>query len=131
MLQSILVARSAHSILRRFGLLVLLSISCGALPATLAQSPAAKCPPATAVKVVHDKYGAVDVADPYRWLEDQGSGETRAWIAEQQACTEKALSPLAGGAAIAKRLSALLRTGTLNAPTESGARDTLPERLWG
>jgi len=81
------------------------------------------------VKVVHDKYGAVDVADPYRWLEDQVSAETRTWIAEQQACTEKALSPLAGRAAIGKRLSELLRTDTLNAPTERGGRYFFTKRL--
>ena len=129
MLQSILVACCTHSMLRRFGLSVLLSICCRILPVTLAQSSAPKCPPATAVKVVHDKYGTVDIADPYRWLEDQESADTRAWIAEQQACTEKALSPLAGRAAIAKRLSELLRTDTLNIPAERGGRYFFTKRL--
>jgi prolyl oligopeptidase len=81
------------------------------------------------VKVVHDTYGTVDVGDPYRWLEDQQSPETRSWIAEQQACTEKALSPLAGRAAISKRLSELLHTDTLDAPTERGGRYFFTKRL--
>ena len=112
-----------------FGLSVLLSLCGWVAPLTLAQTPATACPPATAVKTVHDTYGAVDVADPYRWLEDQQSPKTRAWIAEQQACTEKALSPLAGREAISKRLSELLHTDTLNAPTERGGRYFFTKRL--
>jgi prolyl oligopeptidase len=33
---------------------------------------------------VHDLIHGVEVADPYRWLEDGASAETRAWIAAQQ-----------------------------------------------
>ncbi|NJK53724.1 MAG: hypothetical protein HC936_14655, partial [Leptolyngbyaceae cyanobacterium SU_3_3] len=32
-----------------------------------------------------DEYHGVKIADPYRWLEDQNSAETRAWIDEQTA----------------------------------------------
>jgi prolyl oligopeptidase len=109
--------------------LALLLLCCWAAPLTLAQAPRPACPPATAVKVVHDTYGTVDVADPYRWLEDQQSPETRGWIAEQQACTAKALSPLPGRAAISKRLSELLHTDRLNAPTERGGRYFFTKRL--
>ena len=49
-----------------------------------AQQSSPKCPPATPVKSVHDSYGTVDVVDAYRWLEDQNSPETRAWIEEEQ-----------------------------------------------
>ncbi len=35
-----------------------------------------------------DTYWDVEVADPYRWLEDERSQETLAWIAEQDAITE-------------------------------------------
>src|SRR5690349_5715227 len=81
--------------------------------ASQAQSPATTCPPQTAVNVVHDTYGTVDVADPYRWLEDQNSPETRAWIGAQEKCTEVALAGLPGRASISKRLTELLRTDTL------------------
>src|SRR5260221_966228 len=114
---------------RLVGLSICLFMSNCAPPLILAQVSTSNCPPATAVKVVHDTYGSVDVADPYRWLEDQQSPETRAWIAEEQSCTDKALSPLAGRAAISKRLSELLHTDTLNAPTERGGRYFFTKRL--
>jgi len=50
---------------------------------TCAQEASAKCPPATAVKNVHDTYASADVVDPYRWLEDQNSQETRGWIEQE------------------------------------------------
>jgi prolyl oligopeptidase len=112
-----------------FRIPILFAICCWAVPLTFAQSSSPTCPPATAVKVVHDTYGTADIADPYRWLEEQQSPETRAWIAEQQACTEKSLSRLAGRTAISKRLSDLLHTDTLNAPTERGGRYFFTKRL--
>ncbi|HWZ97834.1 MAG TPA: prolyl oligopeptidase family serine peptidase [Candidatus Dormibacteraeota bacterium] len=94
-----------------------------------AQQPAAKCPPATAVKNVHDAYASADIVDPYRWLEDQNSPETRAWIDQEQKCTDAALSPLPGRAAIAKRMSELLHTDTLGTPTERGGYYFFTKRL--
>lgn len=38
-----------------------------------------------------DTYFGHEIADPYRWLESQQSDETRQWINEQNAFTEKAL----------------------------------------
>jgi len=96
---------------------------------THAQTAAPKCPPASTVKVVHNAYGTADVADPYQWLEDQNSPETRAWIDAEQKCTETALSPLAGRAAIAKRIGELLRTDTLSTPSEHGGRYFFTKRL--
>ena len=87
---------------------------------TFGQTATTKCPPATTVNFVHDAYGTTDVVDPYRWLEYQNSPETRAWIEAEQKCTEAALSPLSGRAAIAKRIGELLRTDTLSTPIEHG-----------
>jgi prolyl oligopeptidase len=94
-----------------------------------AQQARPQCPPVTAVKNVHDAYPSGDVVDPYRWLEDQNSPETRAWIEQEQKCTEEALSKLPGRAAIAKRMAELLHTDTLNAPTERGGRYFFQKRL--
>ncbi|MFL6465857.1 MAG: hypothetical protein ACJ73N_15790 [Bryobacteraceae bacterium] len=39
--------------------------------------------PATARKPVTDEMHGVSITDNYRWLEDQQSPETRAWIKQQ------------------------------------------------
>ena len=47
-------------------------------------------PPARVDPLVESLHG-VPVADPYRWLEDAGSDETRAWVEAQNALTRSAL----------------------------------------
>jgi prolyl oligopeptidase len=108
---------------------VLVAVCIVAAGVSHAQGPQTKCPPPTAVKNVHDAYASADIVDPYRWLEDQNSPETRAWIEEEQKCTEAALSNLHGRAAIAKRLGELLHTDSLNTPTEHGGRYFFSKRL--
>src|SRR5580698_1063564 len=63
-------------------------------PAKSVTGPA--CPPATRVDNVNDTYGTTVVTDPYRWLEDQTSPATRAWIKAEDACTDAALGKLPG-----------------------------------
>jgi prolyl oligopeptidase len=89
----------------------------------------AKCPPATRIDTATDTYGSTVVADPYRWLEDQQSPETRAWIDAQQKCTEAALSSLPGRVEIAKRLGELLHTDSFELPIERGGRYFFLKRL--
>ena len=60
----------------------------------------------------------VELVDPYRWLEDQNSPETRTWIDTQNNYTNSLLKPLPGREAMKQRLSELLRTDTLGVPTE-------------
>lgn len=92
-------------------------------------SAPAKCPPATRVDSVKDTYGSTVVADPYRWLEDQDSPETRTWIEAEQKCTEAALSNLPGRAQISKRLGELLHTDSFEPPVERGGRYFFRKRL--
>jgi prolyl oligopeptidase len=62
------------------------------------------------------------VADPYRWLEDGASDETRAWVAAQNAFTRSVLDVLPNRAAIEARLGELMSTGLVGTPVLRGER---------
>jgi len=109
--------------------LVLASATLSGTASNWAQESAAKCPPATRVDTAKDSYGTTVVADPYRWLEDQESKETRAWIAEEQKCTEAALGKLASRPAITKRLTELFRVDLVGIPVERNHRYFYTKRL--
>ena len=49
--------------------------------------PAVVAPPPTQVEPVTETLHGVEITDPYRWLEDQNSPRTRAWLEEQTAYT--------------------------------------------
>ena len=79
---------------------------------------AGKCPPETRKDDVVDTLHGVKIADPYRWLEDQNSAETRAWIEAQDACTRAVLDGVPGRAKITARLSQLMKVDSVNPPIE-------------
>ena len=54
-----------------------------------------------------DQYFGETVADPYRWLEDQGSNETRAFIEAQNALTRSVLNPVPLRGELLTRLTGL------------------------
>ena len=89
------------------------------------------CPPKTRVENVSDAYGKTTVVDPYRWLEDQESKETREWIEAQDRCTEAVLSKLPGRDSIAKRLTELFHVDTYGLPKEFGGRYFFSKQLAG
>jgi hypothetical protein len=90
-----------------------------------------KCPPPTRVEDTKDTYGTTAVTDPYRWLEDQESKETRAWIDAQDKCTEAALSRLSGRDAITKRLTELYRIDSYGMPQVRNGRYFFAKSLAG
>lgn len=92
------------------------------LPAAQAQKAAAKCPPTTRTDNVVDNYFGTKIVDPYRWLEDQNSAETRAWIKAEDACTDAALEKLPGREEISKRLGQLMKVDSVEPPIERGGR---------
>jgi prolyl oligopeptidase len=73
------------------------------------------------VDVVESLHGET-VADPYRWLEDGDSPETRAWTERQNALTEAYLAAFPGRERIRRRLDALLAIGALGVPTPARGR---------
>jgi prolyl oligopeptidase len=111
--------------------LVLFSIFIASVNSVKAQDASAKCPPVTRVDDVKETIHGTVVSDPYRWLEDQGSPETRAWIDAQNACTLSVLNGLPGREAIAKRLGELIKVDTISLPVGRGGRYFYSKRLAG
>ncbi len=58
----------------------------------------------------------VEFVDPYRWLEDQESDETRAWIAQQDAYAHVTLDDLPIRSRLHERLEALSRVDEIGTP---------------
>lgn len=67
-----------------------------------------------------DTYHGVRVSDPYRWLEDGDSAETKAWIDEQNKLTTKYLDTIPQRARIRKRLTELWNYEKFSAPFKAG-----------
>ena len=65
---------------------------------------------------VVDDYHGTKVADPYRWLEDPDSPETRAWIDAENRLTESYLAQIPERAALRQRLTALWNYPKYGAP---------------
>src|ERR1700743_20716 len=79
-------------------------------------------PPKTEVKEVKEIVQGVEIVDPYRWLEDQNSPETRAWIDAQNAYTDGILSKLPGRDAIAKQVAGMIKVDTMTSPSVANNR---------
>ncbi len=67
-----------------------------------------------------DDYHGRLVADPYRWLEDPESDETRAFVAAQNAITEPYLEQLPGRRALRDRMSELWDSERTDPPSVRG-----------
>lgn len=81
-----------------------------------------KAPPPTRTDNVRDTLHGVVIIDPYRWLEDQNSPETRAWLEAQNEYTRSILDKLSGRDAIKKRLEELNRIDVIGSPIVRGGR---------
>ncbi|ACY18871.1 prolyl oligopeptidase family serine peptidase [Haliangium ochraceum] len=71
---------------------------------------------------VVDDYHGVPVADPYRWLEDTDSDETRAWIEAQNQLTERYLATIDSRPAIRERLTELWDYDSYGIPEQVAGR---------
>ena len=78
--------------------------------------------PKTEIREVVDDYHGTRVADPYRWLEDDDSAETKAWVAAQNKVTDEYLSKIPGRDAIRSRLEKLWNFERIGQPQRYGKR---------
>jgi prolyl oligopeptidase len=86
-------------------------------------------PPTTATVTVTDDYHGVSVSDPYRWLEDAKSSETRAWIDSQIKYTAAYLDQVKIRPSIAARLTELQRVDSYGIPSVRGDKYFFQKRL--
>jgi prolyl oligopeptidase len=95
--------------------------------ATLAAAPVLalaapiEYPPSKAVEQV-DEFHGVKVPDPFRWLEDVDSADTKAWVEAQNKVTFGFLSQLPNREAIEQRLRELLNYPRFGLPSRQGGR---------
>ncbi len=88
----------------------------------------APAPPPTRRDDVRETIHGVEVVDPYRWLEDQDSPETRAWLEAQNAYTQSVLGELPGREALEARLAELMKLEVVGLPVERGGVYFYPKR---
>jgi prolyl oligopeptidase len=88
--------------------------------ALTAQTPLS--PPATRKGDVVDDYFGTRVADPYRWLEDDNSPETKAWVEAQNKVTFAYLERIPQREKIRERLTRLWDFEKYSAPFKRGRR---------
>jgi len=69
-----------------------------------------------------DEYHGVKVADPYRWLEDLDSQQTRDWVAAQNRLTSAYLAAIPEREPIRKRLTELWNYERYTVPIQHGGR---------
>jgi prolyl oligopeptidase len=85
-------------------------------------------PPQTRVEDVVETIHGVTIHDPYRWLEDQNSPETRAWINAQNQYTKSLLDQFPGRQKIHQRLEKLMKIDVIGSPLERGGRYFIRKR---
>jgi prolyl oligopeptidase len=86
-------------------------------------------PPPTATETVTDNLHGTEIADPYRWLEDAKSPQTRAWIASQMKYTEDYLTQVKIRPQIVDDLTKLQRVDVYSVPSEYGGKIFFEKRL--
>ena len=93
-----------------------------ALTLLAVQQASAQLPyPATRKVDTVDNYHGTAVADPYRWLEDDNSDETKAWVKAQNVVTQGYLSQVPYRDKVRQRLQELWNYTRYGAPSKKGA----------
>jgi prolyl oligopeptidase len=76
--------------------------------------------PKTAKGAISDDYFGTTVPDPYRWLENDTSAETKAWVVAENKVTQDYLSKIPYRDEIKKRLEVLWNYEKFSAPFKEG-----------
>ena len=76
--------------------------------------------PLTKQTAASDTYFGTTVADPYRWMEDDRSAETKEWVDAQNVVTQDYLSRIPYRNAIKERLTSLLDYEKFSSPFKEG-----------
>src|SRR5215211_6214766 len=106
--------RTTNRVKRLAAFALLACVLCPAAGAQKLQYPASK-------KVEQfDTYFGVKVADPYRWLEDEGAPETARWVEEQNKVTFAYLDKIPYRAQLKERLTKLYNYARYSAPYRRG-----------
>ncbi|MFN2636420.1 MAG: prolyl oligopeptidase family protein [Gemmatimonadaceae bacterium] len=100
--------------------LIILAFVAGTLGAQTA-SPTLSYPVAARGTQVDDYHG-VSIADPYRWLEDTDSPQTKAWVEAENRLSDSYLASIPERAAIKNRLTQLWNYARYSAPFKEGGR---------
>lgn len=79
-------------------------------------------PPPTRRDNTQEVLHLTTVTDPYRWLEDQNSSETRAWIDAQNSYTHSLLDAWPGRSRLEKRITELEKVESIQSPFERNGR---------
>ena len=76
--------------------------------------------PVTPKGGVTDDYNGTTIADPYRWLEDPNSAETKSWVEAQRNLTRSYLDSLSGRKKITSTISKIINFERFGAPQKVG-----------
>jgi prolyl oligopeptidase len=87
--------------------------------------------PYSPIEAVTEILHGVSVTDPYRWLEDQESAQTRAWIEAQTKYARAYLDSIPGREQIRERIRELLDVETYDSIQKVGDRYFFRKRLPG
>ena len=98
----------------------LLTIAAGTLGAQTQSPPFTYPVPTRGTQV--DVYHGVSIADPYRWLEDTDSPQTKAWVEAENKLTDSFLATIPERPTIKTRLTQLWNYARYTAPFKEGGR---------
>lgn len=123
-----------HTSIRPFlllSLMTLIIIPAPAVPGSNGRASTSHVLPKTRAVEVKESIQGTEIVDPYRWLEDQDSAQTRSWIAEQNAYTDSFLSGIPERDKLKQQLSALIKVDFTSTPSVRNGRYFFYRRLAG